>query len=83
MAERIAAMRSASYMAAIQTATEQFEQERRRSFPYLPSGLFFVIGPKLQPARIDFLRSHFLGGEASERMHLIEQSDIESATELP
>jgi tetratricopeptide (TPR) repeat protein len=68
IAARLAALRSQTYSEAVRAANEQFEQERHRSFPYLPPSLFFVVGPRAELERMRMLRDNFLPPSVSDQV---------------
>lgn len=46
IAERIRALRSQAEADAFMAAMEEFDAERRRDFPYLPAGLYLLVGER-------------------------------------
>jgi tetratricopeptide (TPR) repeat protein len=66
IAERLASLRSQTYAEAVREANEQFEQQRRRAFPYLSPTAFFVLGPRAEEQRFRLLGDHFLPPSPSE-----------------
>jgi hypothetical protein len=44
--ERLTALRSQAFVEALRAVNEEFEGERRSSYPYLTSALFMLVGPR-------------------------------------
>lgn len=61
--ERLADLRSQSFVEAIKAATAAFERSRLESYPYMGPGLFMLVGPKLNSSWTDLLKSRFLPAE--------------------
>jgi hypothetical protein len=48
---RLAQLRSEAYAEAFRRANEEFEERRRKEFPYLPSTLYFFVADPIVPAQ--------------------------------
>lgn len=68
IAARLASLRSQTYAEAVREANEQFEQQRRRAFPYLSPTAFFVLGPRAQEERFRLLEDNFLPATATDSL---------------
>jgi len=58
--ERLASLRSQSFVAALRAATEGFEQSRADSYPYLDPGLFLLVGPRSDAGWLELVSRGFL-----------------------
>jgi hypothetical protein len=59
---KLEALRTHTYLEALRTAEQQFEQARLRSYPYLSPGLFMFVGDKPAPGAYEsFVTRGFLG----------------------
>jgi tetratricopeptide (TPR) repeat protein len=76
--QRLALLRSEAHAAALQEANDQFERERKRSFPYVSPALFLLLGDKQEFRRMGMLKRNFLPESSAEQV-LLELPTGESA----
>lgn len=58
--ERLAELRSQTFVEALKTANLAFEQSRLASYPYLSPGLFLLVGERFTAQWPDLVAHHFL-----------------------
>jgi hypothetical protein len=81
LAAKLAALRSESYAEAVREANDQFERQRRLSFPYLSNTLFFLLGPKAENERTSMIERNFLPATSTEQ--ILDDDSGEPATSVP
>jgi hypothetical protein len=63
---RLKQLRTSNYLEAFRATEENFEQERKRSYPYLSPSLFLLVGPKPAPDAYHRFVSELLPDAADE-----------------
>jgi hypothetical protein len=58
--ERLAALRSRSFVEALRTANQEFEETRLASYPYMSPGLFILVGARIHEHWLDQASNGFL-----------------------
>lgn len=76
--QRLTALRSEAFVAALRAANREIEDQRQASYPYLSPGLFMLVGPRQSRIWPQLVAGRFLTTPPA-----LAEIDVEEASETP